>query len=50
MKLEFDTEHQVLFNVLKTFCENKQNKTWSSVSNSSFVLDYKFWLVLVEGN
>ena len=25
-------------------------KTWSSVSNSSFVFDYYFWLVLVEGN
>ena len=35
MKLEFDTEDQVLF---------------FSVSNYSFVLDYKFWLVLVEGN
>ena len=30
--------------------KNTGNKTWSSVSNSSFVLDYKFWLVLVEGN
>ena len=29
---------------------NMQNKTWSSVPNSSFVLDYKFCLVLVEGN
>ena len=28
--------------------EKGKNKTWSLVSNSSFVLDYKFWLVLVE--
>ena len=39
----------------KNFIANKTifyNKTWSSVSNSSFifVLDFKFWLVLVEGN
>ena len=36
-------------NQLKT---SNIDKTWSSVSNSSFilVLDYKFWLVLVEGN
>ena len=39
-----------IFNNL--FLESKINKTWSSVSNSSFifVLDYKFWLLLVEGN
>ena len=32
--------------------KSRKDKTWSSVSNSSFifVLDFKFWLVLVEGN
>ena len=31
---------------------NNKDKTWSTVSNSSFifVLNYEFWLVLVEGN